>query len=101
MSRSRWSRDLTRWSVLATAILAVSASTAWAGPREQANVASLHGWLAADRPPRDVDRLFAGFTAWSPPFREPAGRAVTAAQERTDAPPQGPSASAPEGPSDA
>jgi hypothetical protein len=36
MSRSRWSRDLTRWSVLATAILAVSASSAWAGPREQA-----------------------------------------------------------------
>ena len=57
------------------------------GPREQANVGSLHGWLARDRPLIGVDRLFAGFNAWHEPFREPAGRAVQAAQPRdaTDA----------------
>jgi coenzyme F420-reducing hydrogenase gamma subunit len=47
------------------------------GPREQANVASLAGWFGADRSGSDVDRLFAGFTGWSEPFREHAGRAVT------------------------
>jgi coenzyme F420-reducing hydrogenase gamma subunit len=54
------------------------------GPREQANVPSLHGWLAHDRPLVQVDRLFAGFNAWSPPFREPAGRAVREAQPKAD-----------------
>jgi coenzyme F420-reducing hydrogenase gamma subunit len=39
------------------------------GPREDANVASLGAWYGQDR-------LFAGFTAWAPPFREPAGRAA-------------------------
>jgi len=52
------------------------------GPREQANVGSLHDWLAAERAPSDVDRLFAGFTAWSEPYREPAGRAGALARER-------------------
>jgi hypothetical protein len=46
------------------------------GPREQANVPSLHGWLGRELPQVQVDRLFAGFNAWSAPFREPAGRAV-------------------------
>jgi sulfhydrogenase subunit delta len=46
------------------------------GPREQANVTSLAGWLEADRTPAEVDRLFAGFTAWAPPFRPRAGSAV-------------------------
>ena len=39
------------------------------GPRESANTASLAAWLGADRSTADVGRLFAGFTAWSPPFR--------------------------------
>ncbi|HEX2883142.1 MAG TPA: oxidoreductase [Candidatus Limnocylindria bacterium] len=55
------------------------------GPREEANVASLRGWLATDRPEREVDRLFAHFTAYAPAFREPAGRAQTAQEEETDA----------------
>jgi coenzyme F420-reducing hydrogenase gamma subunit len=46
------------------------------GPREQANVPSLAGWFGADRSQPDVDRLFAGFTGWSEPFREHAGRAM-------------------------
>ena len=46
------------------------------GPREQANVSSLASWFERDRSTADVDRLFAGFTAWSPPFRPRAGRAV-------------------------
>jgi coenzyme F420-reducing hydrogenase gamma subunit len=50
------------------------------GPREEANVSALHDWLAADRSTEEVDRLFAGFTAWSPPFREPAARAVAVAE---------------------
>src|SRR6185503_5126671 len=54
------------------------------GPREQANVPSLHGWLARERPLIQVDRLFAGFNAWSPPFREPAARAVHEAQPQAD-----------------
>jgi coenzyme F420-reducing hydrogenase gamma subunit len=45
------------------------------GPRENANVPALSQWFAADRTPAQVDRLFAGFTAWAPAFREPAGRA--------------------------
>lgn len=49
------------------------------GPRELANVPSLHGWLQTTRPLIEVDRLFAGFNAWSPAFREPASRAVAAA----------------------
>jgi coenzyme F420-reducing hydrogenase gamma subunit len=55
------------------------------GPREEANVGSLHGWFGADRSPAEVDRLFAGFTGWSPPFREASTRAVRAAEEETDA----------------
>jgi coenzyme F420-reducing hydrogenase gamma subunit len=39
------------------------------GPRESANTASLANWFADDRSASDVSRLFAGFTAWSPPFR--------------------------------
>ncbi len=39
------------------------------GPRESANTASLAQWLATDRDDADVARLFAGFTAWAPPFR--------------------------------
>jgi coenzyme F420-reducing hydrogenase gamma subunit len=39
------------------------------GPRESANTASLARWFAKDRDDPDVARLFAGFTAWSPPFR--------------------------------
>ena len=60
------------------------------GPREQANVPSLYRWFAEDRPSTEVDRLFAGFTAWSAPFREPAGRAVATAQDRTPTIVEGP-----------
>jgi len=49
------------------------------GPREQPNVAALERQLGEDRPAADVDRLFAGFTAWAPPFRDPAERALPAA----------------------
>jgi coenzyme F420-reducing hydrogenase gamma subunit len=55
------------------------------GPREEANVDSLHAWLSTDRPAAEVDRLFAGFTGWAPSFREPAERAVRAIEEKTDA----------------
>lgn len=55
------------------------------GPREEANVDSLHAWMAADRPLIEVDRLFAGFTGWSLPFRAPAQRAVRAVEEDDDA----------------
>jgi hypothetical protein len=54
------------------------------GPREQANVDSLHEWLGRDRQLIQVDTLFAGFNAWSPPFREPAARAVRAAHPAGD-----------------
>ena len=40
------------------------------GPRESANAAALAAWFARDRPTKEVGRLFAGFTAWSPPFRQ-------------------------------
>ena len=39
------------------------------GPRESANTASLAGWFSAGHEAADVSRLFAGFTAWAPPFR--------------------------------
>jgi coenzyme F420-reducing hydrogenase gamma subunit len=39
------------------------------GPRESANTTSLAAWFSDDRTSGDVARLFAGFTAWSPPFR--------------------------------
>jgi coenzyme F420-reducing hydrogenase gamma subunit len=39
------------------------------GPRESANTASLALWLSDGRSTEDVARLFAGFTAWSGPFR--------------------------------
>jgi len=55
------------------------------GPREEANVDALHDWLSSDRPPGEVDRLFAGFTGWAPAFRGPAERAVIAKETRTDA----------------
>ena len=55
------------------------------GPREEANVDSLHHWLATDRPAGEVDRLFAGFTGWAPAFRAPAERAVIAKEADTDA----------------
>ncbi len=52
------------------------------GPVDQANVAGLQRHLGEGRDPGEVDRLFAGFTAWAPPFREPAGRAARAADAR-------------------
>jgi coenzyme F420-reducing hydrogenase gamma subunit len=41
------------------------------GPREQANAAGLtrHLQMAGDRPPEEIGRLFAGFTAYAEPFR--------------------------------
>jgi coenzyme F420-reducing hydrogenase gamma subunit len=53
------------------------------GPRESANTASLAAWFGEACAAPDVARLFAGFTAWSPPFRSaidarggpPGGRA--------------------------
>jgi coenzyme F420-reducing hydrogenase gamma subunit len=39
------------------------------GPRESANTASLAAWFDDGRSGPDVARLFAGFTAWSQPFR--------------------------------
>jgi sulfhydrogenase subunit delta len=39
------------------------------GPREHANTKSLAEWFSGSRSSRDVARLFAGFTAWSEPFR--------------------------------
>jgi coenzyme F420-reducing hydrogenase gamma subunit len=40
------------------------------GPREAANARSWARWVGADgRPDAEVGRLFAGFTAWSEPFR--------------------------------
>jgi coenzyme F420-reducing hydrogenase gamma subunit len=39
------------------------------GPRESANTRSLAAWLGSDRESSEVARLFAGFTAWSGPFR--------------------------------
>jgi hypothetical protein len=32
-----------------------------------------------------VDRLFAGFTGWAPPFRAPAGRHMAARKETENA----------------
>jgi coenzyme F420-reducing hydrogenase gamma subunit len=55
------------------------------GPREEANVAGLRRKLEIGRTPPEVDRLFAGFTGWAPPFRDGARRAVVAEEERTDA----------------
>ena len=40
------------------------------GPRESANTTALAQWFAHERPAPEVGRLFAGFTAWSPSFRE-------------------------------
>jgi sulfhydrogenase subunit delta len=40
------------------------------GPKEHANATELAAWFAAaGRPPSDVGRLFAGFTAYAEPFR--------------------------------
>ena len=39
------------------------------GPKESANTASLARWLSNERSAPEVARLFAGFTAWSVPFR--------------------------------
>jgi coenzyme F420-reducing hydrogenase gamma subunit len=50
------------------------------GPREAANTASLQSWLARERTPLQVDRLFAGFTGWAAPFRDASQRAVEAMQ---------------------
>jgi coenzyme F420-reducing hydrogenase gamma subunit len=61
------------------------------GPRESANASSLAEWLSDGRNASDVGRLFAGFTAWSEPFRSmvdahggPPGAPAKAA-ETTDA----------------
>ena len=61
------------------------------GPRESANTASLAQWFAAGRADTDVARLFAGFTAWAPPFRAaidahggpPAGASATTTRAST------------------
>jgi sulfhydrogenase subunit delta len=57
------------------------------GPRESANTASLATWFEDGRSADDVGRLFAGFTAWSGPFRSaidahggPPGRRPAAAR---------------------
>ena len=39
------------------------------GPRESANTKALAEWFQRGAEPADVARLFAGFTAWAPPFR--------------------------------
>ncbi len=39
------------------------------GPRESANGTSLAAWFSDDHNAAEVSRLFAGFTAWSGPFR--------------------------------
>jgi sulfhydrogenase subunit delta len=59
------------------------------GPKESANTASLAHWLSDDRSRPEVARLFAGFTAWSPPFRTvidahggPPGQTVPAGETR-------------------
>jgi sulfhydrogenase subunit delta len=39
------------------------------GPRESANTTSLAAWFGDSRAAPEVARLFAGFTAWSGPFR--------------------------------
>jgi hypothetical protein len=52
MARTRWTRDLTRWSILATAVLAFSAPEAWAGPREQAR--RMHDRIAGVPPTEAV-----------------------------------------------
>jgi coenzyme F420-reducing hydrogenase gamma subunit len=54
------------------------------GPREHSNVESLHGYYAAQRGEGEADRLFAGFNAWSPPFRDVAGRAERAADQHAE-----------------
>ena len=61
------------------------------GPRESAHTSSLAAWLADGRSAAEVGRLFAGFTAWSEPFRSvidahggPPDRKAAAA-ETTDA----------------
>jgi len=63
------------------------------GPREQANAAGLtrHLQMAGDRPREEVGRLFAGFTAYSEPFRSMVtelggartGRGATTAEPAT------------------
>jgi len=59
------------------------------GPRESANTASIAAWFAKDRDDQHVARLFAGFTAWSPPFRaaidERGGPPRPVLEEQTDA----------------
>ena len=59
------------------------------GPREEANVSALHGRLLDGRRSTDVDRLFAGFNAWSLPFRPTAGRAMDAIAAREEKRPEG------------
>jgi sulfhydrogenase subunit delta len=49
------------------------------GPRESANITSLSDWYTGNADEATVARLFAGFTAYAPAFREPAARAVKAA----------------------
>jgi coenzyme F420-reducing hydrogenase gamma subunit len=59
------------------------------GPRESATTAPLARGLAKDRDDPDAARLFAGCTAWSPPFRaaidERGGPPRPVAKERIDA----------------
>ena len=62
------------------------------GPREAANTASLAKWFEDGRSASDVSRLFAGFTAWSEPFRRvidnnggPPTTATTTPRDSNDA----------------
>ena len=55
------------------------------GPREEANVDSLAARFGTERPREEVDRLFAGFTGWAPPFREASMRTVRRTEEQADA----------------
>jgi len=55
------------------------------GPREQANVASLHAWFREHGVDEtSANRLFAGFTAYAPPFREPAASATRTAHRKDE-----------------
>jgi sulfhydrogenase subunit delta len=55
------------------------------GPRDGANVGSLARRFGMERDAGDVDRLFAGFTAWAESFRERAGAHACSIDEATEA----------------
>ena len=66
------------------------------GPREQANAHSLATWFGDGRTGPEVGRLFAGFTAWSEPFR-----AVIDANGGPPGPAKAPVAAPPDAPASA